>query len=167
LWANIDGETGLVVEPRDSRALAEAIDKICSDPGLSERFAANGFERVTTVFAMDAMLDATIALYEEVLAHAGAVLPKRDVVDERIIREVRTGRTTYGDGMIDRVDQTEGWPELRRAPAPEDTDHDGIPDEWEKLHGLDPVNPADGNGDRDKDGYTNLEEYLNSLIVIA
>ena len=104
-------------------------------------------------------------IYEEVLAFAGAVLPKRDIVDERIIREVRTGKTTYGDGMIDRVGQTEGWPELKSTPAPQDTDLDGIPDEWEQQHGLDPGNPADGNEDPDGEGFTNLEEYLNSLIT--
>ncbi|NKB69500.1 MAG: hypothetical protein GKR89_20715 [Candidatus Latescibacteria bacterium] len=102
-------------------------------------------------------------IYEEVLAHAGAIAPKRDVVDERIIREVRTGETTIGNGMIDRVEQTEGWPELLSAPAPEDADGDGMPDAWEKEHGLDPGNAADGHQDRDEDGYTNLEEYLNSL----
>jgi hypothetical protein len=103
-------------------------------------------------------------IYEEVLANAGAIFPERDIVDDRIIREVRTGKTTYGDGMIDRVDQTDGWPELKSSPAPEDTDHDGMPDEWEKQHGLDPGNPADGNGDLNGDGYTNLEEYLNNLL---
>jgi len=103
-------------------------------------------------------------IYEEVLDHVGAVLPKRDMIDERIIREVRTGKTTYGDGMIDRVDQTEGWPELKSSPAPRDTDRDGIPDAWEQQHGLDHANPADGNEDRDGDGFTNLEEYLNSFM---
>jgi len=104
-------------------------------------------------------------IYEEVLDQAGAILPKRDVIDERIIREVRTGRTTYGDGIIDRVDQTEGWPDLKSTPAPEDADYDGMPDEWEKQYGLDPGNPTDGNEDRDDDGFTNLEEYLNSLFM--
>jgi unsaturated rhamnogalacturonyl hydrolase len=104
-------------------------------------------------------------IYEEVLAHAGAVAPRRDAVDERIIREVRTGKTSFGDGMIDRVDQTEGWPELKSSPAPMDTDSDGMPDDWEQQHGLDPGNPADGNQDRDGDGFTNLEEYLNSLML--
>ena len=97
------------------------------------------------------------------LAYAGAILPKRDMVDERIIREVRTGKTTYGNGMIDRVDQTEGWPELKSSPAPQDADRDGMPDGWEQQHGLDHGDPADGNQDRDGDGFTNLEEYLNSL----
>jgi hypothetical protein len=48
--------------------------------------------------------------------------------------------------------------------APKDTDQDGMPDEWESKNGLDPSDPADRNGDLDKDGYTNLEEYMNSLV---
>ena len=44
-----------------------------------------------------------------------------------------------------------------------DQDHDGMPDVWEKAHKLNPTDPADRNGDRDGDGYTNLEEYLNNL----
>lgn len=45
-----------------------------------------------------------------------------------------------------------------------DTDQDGMPDEWEKQNGLNPNNPDDRNGDNNKDGYTNLEEYLNRII---
>jgi len=37
-----------------------------------------------------------------------------------------------------------------------------MPDAWEKQHGFDPDDPADRNADADADGYTNLEEYLNS-----
>jgi hypothetical protein len=48
--------------------------------------------------------------------------------------------------------------------VPVDSDHDGIPDEWEKAHGLNPNDPADANGDVNGDGYTNLEKYLNSLV---
>jgi hypothetical protein len=39
-----------------------------------------------------------------------------------------------------------------------DSDSDGMPDWWEKLHGLDP-NLADAGGDPDEDGWNNLEEY--------
>lgn len=45
-----------------------------------------------------------------------------------------------------------------------DTDGDGMPDDWERTHGLNPKEPSDGNKDRDGDGYTNLEEYLGSLV---
>ena len=47
--------------------------------------------------------------------------------------------------------------------APADTDLDGMPDYWEIAAGLDP-NIADHNGDADGNGYTNLEDYLNSLV---
>ena len=32
------------------------------------------------------------------------------------------------------------------AAASADSDHDGMPDAWEREHGLDPANPADRNG---------------------
>jgi hypothetical protein len=45
-----------------------------------------------------------------------------------------------------------------------DTDHDGIPDAWEKSHGLSPSDASDGNKTNlSKVGYTNLEMYLNEL----
>ena len=37
-----------------------------------------------------------------------------------------------------------------------------MPDRWEARHALDAAEPADGPADSDGDGYTNLEEYLNS-----
>ena len=96
-----------------------------------------------------------------VLAQAGASLV-RDAVDLRVIASVRerTGR------LINSQDEVGGWPRLRSLPAPLDTDRDGMPDAWEIAHGLDPRNPNDRNADRDSDGYTNLEEYLNSLIPV-
>jgi hypothetical protein len=41
-----------------------------------------------------------------------------------------------------------------------DSDRDGMPDDWETEHGLNPGDPADAAGDLDKDGLTNLQEYL-------
>jgi hypothetical protein len=99
--------------------------------------------------------------YERVLADAGATLPRRDAVDERIIASVRTGRTSFGDGIVDSPADVGGWPVYRPAPLPEDGDRDGMPDAWERSHGLDPANPADAASDLDRDGYTALEEYLN------
>lgn len=109
--------------------------------------------------------------YELVLKNVGAVFPKRDPVDWRIIEEVKTGTATYGGiwgpgtGIIDSQQQVGGWPGLKTDPIPVDSDHDGMPDDWEIAHGLDPVNPTDRNGDSDGDGYTNLEDYLNSLVL--
>ncbi len=41
-----------------------------------------------------------------------------------------------------------------------DTDGDGLPDEWEIAHGLDPTNGSDAVLDTDRDGATNVQEYL-------
>jgi hypothetical protein len=95
--------------------------------------------------------------YDDVLAGAGATLPKRDAIDSRIVEEVRTGTGK----MINSQTEVGGWPELKSAAPPVDSDHDGMPDEWETQHGLNPNDPADGAMDSDQDGYTNLEEYLN------
>ncbi|MHC4213648.1 MAG: pectate lyase family protein [Planctomycetota bacterium] len=100
-----------------------------------------------------------VTAFKMVMADAGATLPKRDSVDNRIVQEV-----TKGTGqIIDDEQQVGGWPLLQSVPAPTDSDHDGMSDVWEKEKGLDPSTPRDGSEDRDSDGYTNVEEYLNAL----
>lgn len=115
--------------------------------------------------------------YESVLNNAGATHPYRDDVDYRIADEVRYGYATYeGEtyeknknvadksqlcGIIDSQEDVGGWPELKSAPAPLDTDGDGMPDEWEMKYGLDPQT-ADNN-QLNAEGYTAIEVYINSL----
>jgi pectate lyase len=91
------------------------------------------------------------------LADVGATRPRRDAVDERIVDAIRheQGR------IIDSQAQVGGWPVLKSAAPVNDRDLDGMDDEWETAHGLDPRDPADAAADRDGDGYTNLEEWLN------
>ncbi|MCM8732165.1 polysaccharide lyase family 1 protein [Hephaestia sp. GCM10023244] len=95
--------------------------------------------------------------YERVLARAGASRV-RDAIDKKIVEGVRT-RTGR---IIDNETQDGGWPVLTSHPAPVDSDNDGMPDAWERARGLDPVR-ADGAADRDRDGWSNLEEYLSEL----
>ena len=77
-----------------------------------------------------------------------------------------TGSRSGLPGLPDSQDDVGGWdayPVVHR-PAGWDTDRDGIPDAWESAHGFDPASPADGPADRNGDGFTNLEDYLNSLV---
>jgi hypothetical protein len=107
--------------------------------------------------------------YELVLRDAGAVLPKRDTLDERIINDVRnrTGRFIDVQGGYPHGTAYEltvnAWPSLQSLPAPADTDKDGMPDDWERKNGLDLRNPADASGYKLDRRYTNIEMYLNSL----
>ena len=96
--------------------------------------------------------------YTAVLTSVGASLPRRDSVDARIINEVKSGTGS----IIDSQEQVGSWPELKSTTPPVDTDEDGMPDSWERRFGLNPRDPSDGAADKDHDGYTNLEEYLNN-----
>jgi len=96
--------------------------------------------------------------YERVLAQAGATLPARDSVDVRVVATVREGT----GHIIDDEDEVGGWPVLASTRPLQDADQDGMPDQWERRHGLSSSDAEDRNADHDQDGYTNLEEYLNS-----
>lgn len=117
--------------------------------------------------------------YERVLEYAGASL-HRDWVDSLAVSDTRLHRATYtgsGDGDLPGIidtpydmkpqnadDSWTPWPVLTSITPLTDTDGDGMPDEWEIRHGLNPNNTADGNI-RDQEGYTNLEHYLNSIVA--
>lgn len=94
--------------------------------------------------------------FELVLARVGASFPVRDAVDARLVQHVRsrTGK------LIDSQAEVGGWPQLKSGSPAVDTDADGMPDEWEIRQGLNPRNATDAN----KDGYTNVEEYLSGLV---
>lgn len=131
------------------------------------------------------ILPATDAL-KFVIANAGATLPKRDPVDVRITEQVRTGKITFNEmktdtayqfkvrklpkdsyklGIITAPWQVGGYPEYKGSPY-KDADNDGLPDDWETAHGLNPKNaddsalPAKNGG-----GYTNIEVYLNAVAL--
>jgi hypothetical protein len=109
--------------------------------------------------------------YTNVLADVGCNRPALDEHDARVIAEVRAGTakfkgsTTGLPGLPDKQDDAGGWENypVEYRPANWDTDHDGMPDEWERARGLNPNDAHDGNADRDGDGFTNLEEYLGWL----
>jgi Pectinesterase/MBG domain/Immunoglobulin domain len=111
-----------------------------------------GFTQVQTDDAQTA--------YERVLNTAGHSL-KRDAVDTRIISEVKSEGGTH----IDSPNQVGGFPMLESLPAPADSDQDGITDEWESNHGLNPADPADARTIRSS-GFSNLERYLNDIVPV-
>jgi hypothetical protein len=88
-----------------------------------------------------------------------AVLPSLVAVplqfsDQPLAREVvgavaQVLDATYVDGSITII-----------GPSDLDLDHDGMPDEWELAHGLNPNDGNDAAVDDDGDGQTNFEEYV-------
>ncbi|HEV2861284.1 MAG TPA: pectinesterase family protein [Pyrinomonadaceae bacterium] len=96
--------------------------------------------------------------YDLVLKTAGHSL-RRDSVDARVTDEVKAETGHH----INSQNEVGGYPVLNPGAAPTDTDGDGIPDEWETNHGLNPTVAADGRAVA-AGGYTNLELYLNDLV---
>jgi hypothetical protein len=121
--------------------------------------------------------------YESVLANAGATLPNRDSVDERAVRQTKTGITwgmgqeittppmkglaknnigTAGNGIITDISQVGGYPDYRGQPF-KDVGADGIPLWWKMKFGLDTNDASLAQKDLQGDGYTIIEKYLDGL----
>ena len=127
------------------------------------------YEQVTTHSAAQA--------FTQVLDYAGASL-HRDALDEVMVSDARYGTTTYTGngckkGIINSQDDLKPanastdwspWPSLNNTTAPLDTDKDGIPDEWEDVNSLNKNDINDGKIIA-SNGYTHLENYLNSLVA--
>ena len=104
--------------------------------------------------------------YNNVLASAGNSrgvdcggnwYARRDVIDARIVNEVKTGTGK----IIDNPSQVGGWIIPAIGATCTDTDRDGIPDAWEIAHGLNP-SLQDSNLVA-ASGYTWLEEFFNGM----
>ncbi|WP_290811361.1 glycosyltransferase family 4 protein [Halovivax sp.] len=63
----VDGETGLLVSPRDVEALRRAIERLLDDPAVRERLGTNARERVVSEFSVDAY----VRNYERFLRRVG------------------------------------------------------------------------------------------------
>jgi len=111
--------------------------------------------------------------YKLVLSDVGCTQPAFDDHDVRILTETLNGTYTYKGsitgkaGFPDREMDVGGWEPYSGFTRSEnwDTDSDGLPDWWETAVGMDPESAAndfsDSNADTDRNGYTNLEEYLH------
>ena len=64
----VDGETGLLVPPRDAAALRAALERLLADGALRRRLGAAGRDRARRILSWNAVTDATIAAYREALA---------------------------------------------------------------------------------------------------
>lgn len=179
-------QKNVILEPEDalgkwhvSKNFVDGFSAVTTDNWLGVRgpSAQAGKAETPFPFVIEKTHDPSEA-YELVLERAGAVLPRRDAVDKRIIEEVRSGKPTYAGrtyaqdhklkgkevlhGIIDSQTDVGGWPILRSTAPPVDTDGDGIPDAWEIAYNLDPSNPDDGKMITHS-GYSNLERYLNQI----
>jgi hypothetical protein len=94
--------------------------------------------------------------------NVGAMLPVRSAIDQAIIDDVKNNHQNTAASSWDKNSVT--YPDIPfvKRPTGYDTDRDGIPNDWELAHGLDPNDGFDG-AVITADGYSNLEHYLHDL----
>lgn len=138
------------------------------DKGFDDSYKKNVL--VETPFATLAIITEKPAeAYKNVLKFAGAILPQRDTLDQRILKEVedRTGKIIdvqggFAHGTSYELSKT-AWPVLKQGIALADTDNDGMPDAWENKKGLDALKDDAALKSLNKN-YTNIEVYINELV---
>lgn len=96
--------------------------------------------------------------FASIMQQCGAVLPERDAVDRRVLEQIKQKT----DQMINSQSDVGGWPDLAAGEPRPDADGDGRPDAWETRYGFDPHSADPSASDTDRDGYTDIEEYLNT-----
>lgn len=119
----------------------------------------------TDTFALDPSGISTLPVltsYELVLEKAGAISPKLDDADTRVIRNIRE-RT---GNLLDSEATVGGWseyqPSVNNNP---DSDGDGLPDQWESQYKLDANNSEDASQTIEGSHYTNIENYINFRMI--
>jgi hypothetical protein len=105
--------------------------------------------------------------YDQVIGHVGNFWWSREAIDARIVNNVLTN-TGPPDGIAAAAPNAAELAALLATPTSSrpagfDTDGDGISNEWETSHGLNPNSSADATLDFDDDGYVNVVEYVNEL----
>jgi pectate lyase len=138
-----------------ARSAAQDQTKLYWDAG-GARYVVNSPD-----FGSGATILASGEVIAHVLANAGTARFSRNRVDARILRDAGAGT-----GRI--IDSPAQVGEVANAAAPfrdtaKDSDGDGMPDWFEDRYGLDRKSD-DSRGDLSRNGYTNIEEYLNLLM---
>ncbi|GJM05801.1 MAG: hypothetical protein DHS20C09_17970 [marine bacterium B5-7] len=136
---------------RKSNSLPETLIAYSGGGGSKFKIVGSryGYPVVSTTSAFTA--------YNDVLAKAGAIRPARGKIDKRIVASVKK----KNGKIISMPSQVGGLPTPGFGNPPLDVDRDGMPNNWENKWNFNPNDGKDAAKDKDGDGYTNLEEYLN------
>ncbi|WP_442794912.1 LamG-like jellyroll fold domain-containing protein [Pelobium manganitolerans] len=107
--------------------------------------------------------------FDKVVASVGASYPKRDQVDSLIVAQLNS-KGVEGIYLYRETDlpfSNGGVGNVFNAPAPLDTDQDGMPDDWEDAHSLNKNDASDAVTKTLDPEYLNIEVYINGLMNTA
>jgi pectate lyase len=143
--------------------------KPVTEAGFADKNGSPTFVKAPAMHpAIAVTVDSAQMAYAKIVASAGCSL-HRDPVDARLIRELtslgKAGKTlTHTNPAGEAL--AGGIGEIKSGALPAGAEKNGIPDDWEKAHGLDPNAPADALKPSSS-GYLNIEVYLNGLATVT
>ena len=143
-----------------------------SDPGWT-KFSGTETQMASPFAVPHGVTQTPAEALATVQGYVGSRWWERDFLDQRSLEQLATfgqGTTAQTGQVLSAIDSADvaavtGMP-MQTRPAGWDSDNDGMPNDWEAAHGLDPNSPAetsDWNLDFDGDGYINIEEYVNEI----
>lgn len=157
---NVHSTTGMLGFYRQSTSVYAA-DNIFPDaqfPGGQRPLFVEGYPEptvVTTAFDYNSANVSTqsVAAAQHLVMDTAGAWP-RDNMNQRTITEINSQTGSLGNSLATLTTAT--------LPYPQDSDGDGMSDVWEQANGLN-INTNDSTGDIDGNGYTNIEDYINTL----
>lgn len=134
-------------------------DGVLNGTLITDHHSATPMKNPTLSSPAPMNLETAVQAYESIVEHVGASRV-RDIHDKRIIEQL----TSLGKkgSFIDNEQSVGGIGTVAGGPKIADADNDGISDEWEEANGLNPAKD-DANSYTFGNGYTNIENYVNSL----
>ena len=183
-WDNTAGHGGVYLGDISIYIAGNIIEKRFPDPNADNwpmiqiHYGPDAGKQVPQTFRrfiplpkapMPVTIHSATEAYSSVVADAGANarldcrgnwVPNSDSVDLRILQDV-INRTGWDTLPPQSVEEAGGFPTIASVAPCQDSDHDGMPDEWEIAHGLNPNGSPTDAWILDLDGVAMLDHFLN------
>ena len=111
-------QTGLLVMPKDSEAMSKAVQRVLTDPELSQRFIEQAQKKIDSRYTITHMAEATLEVYKEAMAITNILVMKLTAVGDVVLitASLKALREKFPQAQIHCLTSPEGAALLQRCP---------------------------------------------------
>ena len=113
-----DEQTGLLVMPKDSEAMAKAVRRVLTDPELSQKFIEHAQKKIDSCYTINHMAEATLQVYSEALNTTNILVMKLTALGDVVLitASLKALREKFPEAQIHCLTSPEGAALLQRCP---------------------------------------------------